>query len=89
MELQKAMRGAANRKLAGGTEPRDEMAHGLAFQERPATPRLLIVAAVLLVLLVIGLAVSYLSNVAPSHILIIAFGLFWLFGWRIFKRSKS
>jgi hypothetical protein len=87
-ELQKAMRGAANRKLAAGVEPRDHVARGLAFQERPAAPRFLIVAAVLLVLLIAGLMLSYLAKVPPAHILIIALGLFWLFGWRIFKRRK-
>jgi hypothetical protein len=87
-ELQNAMRGAANRKIAAGIEPRDQVARGLAFQERPHAPRFLIVAAVLCAFLLVGLALSYLYGVPPSHILIIALGLFWVFGWG-FKRRKK
>ncbi len=89
IELEKAAQAAAQRKLNAGIEPRDPVAGGLHFQQRHAAPRLLVVAAVLAVLLLIGLALSYLSTVPPTHIIIIGLGLFWVFGWRIFKRRKA
>ena len=87
-ELQKGMRGAANRKLAAGFETRDPVARGLGFQKRPAIPRFLIVVAAFCAFLLVGLALSYLRTVPPAHILIIAIGLFWIFGWRIFRWRK-
>jgi hypothetical protein len=89
VELLKAMRGAAKRRL--DTEPRDPVSHGQRFEAQPRAPRLLIAVVVLSALLLIGLIISYLADIPPAHILITALGLFWLFGWRIFrvfKRSK-
>jgi hypothetical protein len=50
IELEKAMRGAAERKARDGVKPRDPISGGLHFQEPPATPRFLILAAVLILL---------------------------------------
>ena len=88
IEIEKAMRGAARRKLTAGIEPRDPVRDARRFQEQSPAPRWLIVAAGVLALLVIGLALSYLANVPPAHIVIVALLLFWIFGWRTFRRGK-
>jgi hypothetical protein len=89
IEIEKAMRAAPQRKVNAGIPPRDPVSGGLHFQQRQAAPRWLIVAAVLAVLLIVGLALSYLYAVPPSHLLIIGLGLFWIFGWGIRKHRRS
>ena len=89
IELEKAARAAAQRKLNAGLEPRDPVAGGMQFQERQTVPRWLILIAVLAALLLIGLTLSYLYTIPPSHILIIGFALFWVFGWGIRKNRRS
>jgi hypothetical protein len=88
MELEKAMRGAASRRLAEGIETRDPIIDAQRLSERPAASRLLTIVAVLSALLLAGVTVSYLADIPPAHILIVALGIFWLFGWRIFKWRK-
>jgi hypothetical protein len=87
IELEKAMRGAAERKARDGVKPRDPISGGLHFQAPPATPRFLILAAVLMALLLGGLALSYLAHMPPTHILIIALGLWLVFGWGIRRKQ--
>lgn len=54
IELEKAMRGAARRKLAAGVEPRNALNDALRFHE-PKTGRLLITVAILSAVLFVSL----------------------------------
>jgi Flp pilus assembly protein TadB len=89
IELERAARGAAQRKVAAGVEPRDPIDAGLHFQHRQVTPLRLIVAVVLAALVLVGLVLSYLYTVPPAHILIVALVLCWLVGWGVQKRKKG
>ena len=79
-ELERAARGAARRKLNEGLEPRDPVRDGLRIQIRDRPPRLLIAFAILCVLGLVGLAVSYIASIPPAHIWIVLMiiGLLWL-----------
>jgi hypothetical protein len=79
-ELERAARGAAQRKLNDRLEPRDPVRDGLRIQIRDRPPRLLIAFVILYVLSLVGLAVSYIASIPPAHIWIVlmVIGLLWL-----------
>ena len=79
-ELERAARGAAQRKLNDRLEPRDPVRDGLRIQIRDRPPRLLIAFVILYVLSLVGLAVSYIASIPPAHIWIVLMiiGLLWL-----------
>ena len=89
IELEKAARAAAQRKLNAGLEPRDPVAGGMQFQERQTAPKWLVIVLILAALLTGGLTLSYLYTIPPSHLLIIGFGLFCLFSWGIRKNRRG
>ena len=61
----------------------------MQFQERQTAPKWLVIVVLLAALLLAGLTLSYLYTIPPSHILIIGFALFWVFGWGIRKNRRS
>lgn len=79
-EFERAARGAAQRKLNEGLEARDPVRAGRRFEKRPRGTRILAVIAILCVLAIIGLAMSYVVTIPPAHILIVlmAIGVLWV-----------
>jgi Flp pilus assembly protein TadB len=71
IEIERAMRGAANRKLNEGLEQRDSLREGMRFEKPKGAPRILIALFALAALALIGLIVSYLASVPPAHIMIV------------------
>jgi hypothetical protein len=87
-ELQRAAAGAARRKVAQGIPPRDPVAAGQQLSGRPRVPtKYLYIIALISGLAVLGLVLSLLANVAPSHVLLIAVVVLWG-GWGIWRRKK-
>jgi hypothetical protein len=88
-ELQRAAAGAASRKLAQGIPPRDPIAAG---QQHSGPPRVatkyLYIIALISGLAVLGLALSLLTNVAPSHLLLFAVVILWG-TWGFWRRGKK
>ena len=86
LEIERAMRGAANRKLNEGLEQRDSVREGMRFEKPKAAPRILFAIFLLAALALVGLIVSYLASVPPAHIMIVA--LIIAFMWILGRRGR-
>jgi hypothetical protein len=73
IELEKAMRAVAARRMRVETAAYDPVAAGLRLHEPPPLPRMLVAMIIVcVVVLVVGI-VWELAQVPPAHILIVAF----------------
>jgi Flp pilus assembly protein TadB len=73
IELEKAMRAAAARRMRAGTAVYDPVAAGLRVHEPPPLPLLLVALIILCLVVLIAGIVWELAQVPPAHILIVAF----------------
>jgi uncharacterized membrane protein YphA (DoxX/SURF4 family) len=89
-ELQRAAAGAASRRVAQGIPPHDPVTAGEQHSGRPPrvlTTKYLYIIAIVCGLALLSLVLSYLGNVALSHLLLFAVVIVWT-TWGFWRKKK-
>ena len=73
IELEKAMRAAAAKRIRPGTVVCDPVAAGLRLHEPPPLPRILVAMIIVSVVVLAAGSVWELAEVPPAHILTVVF----------------